>query len=154
YKRERRRAAEHLAEVLRCHGYSVWFDYGLIKGRDFGLQIDRKIREAKSLIVLWCSLSVGSRWVAEEVDLAQYLGILIPVKIEPCELQVGFRRLDYIDLSSWDGSPRSYELNRLLAELEQRVGPRKADLKALRDYEEVWRRFGAQPLKNFALGVP
>ena len=69
------KAAEHLAAVLERYGYSVWFDYQLVKGRDFGLQIDTRIREAKALIVLWCSLSVGSRWVAEEVDLAHHLGI-------------------------------------------------------------------------------
>src|SRR5215467_14125005 len=97
YKSERRKAAEHLAAVLSHYGYSVWFDYQLIKGSDFGLQIDRRIREAKALVVLWCSKSVASRWVVEEVDLAYKLGILIPVKIEECELPVGFRRQDYID---------------------------------------------------------
>ena len=60
YKSERRKAAEHLAAVMAHYGYSVWFDYQLVKGRDFGLQIDRQIREAKALVVLWCSLSVGS----------------------------------------------------------------------------------------------
>jgi hypothetical protein len=101
YKSERRRAAEHMAAVLERYGYSVWFDYQLIKGRDFGLQIDGKIREAKALVALWCTESVKSRWVAEEVDLAHELDILVPVKIEPCTLRVGFRRQDYIDLSEW-----------------------------------------------------
>ena len=32
YKSERRRAAEHLAETLRRHGYTVWFDYQLVRG--------------------------------------------------------------------------------------------------------------------------
>jgi len=35
YKSERRNAAKHLAGVLTRYGYSVWFDYGLIKGDDF-----------------------------------------------------------------------------------------------------------------------
>ena len=63
YKSERRKAAEHLAEILHCYGYSVWFDYSLLKGADFGFQIDAKIREAKAAVVLWCSevgyLAVG-----------------------------------------------------------------------------------------------
>jgi formylglycine-generating enzyme required for sulfatase activity len=151
YKSERRRAAEHLAAVLDRHGYSVWFDYQLIKGRDFGLQIDRKVREAKALVVLWCTRSVGSRWVAEEVDLAHELGILVPVKIEPCTLSIGFRRQDYIDLSDWDGSPRSHRLDPLLDALEEKIGrPYAPDFKALREYETTWRRFGALPLKSFA----
>jgi hypothetical protein len=77
YKSERRKAAEHLAAVLRLHGYSVWFDYQLVKGSDFGFQIDRRIREARAAVVLWCALSAGSRWVAEDADLAHELGILI-----------------------------------------------------------------------------
>jgi formylglycine-generating enzyme required for sulfatase activity len=155
YKSERRKAAEHLATVLSHYGYSVWFDYQLIKGNDFGFQIDRRVREAKALVALWCSLSVGSRWVAEEVDLAHNLGILIPVKIEPCELRVGFRRQDYIDVSSWDGAPRSNELDPLIDALEQRIGrPANLDLKGVRQYESTWRLFGAPKLAAFALGKP
>ena len=75
YKSERRRAAEHLAETLRRYGYTVWFDYQLVKGRNFALQIDARIRAARALIVLWCTLSVRSEWVHEEVDLAKRLGI-------------------------------------------------------------------------------
>ena len=41
----------------------------LIKGSDFGLQIDRRVREARAVVTLWCSMSVGSRWVIEEADL-------------------------------------------------------------------------------------
>jgi formylglycine-generating enzyme required for sulfatase activity len=155
YKSERRKAAEHLAAVLTHYGYSVWFDYQLIKGSDFGLQIDRKIHEAKALVVLWCSLSVGSRWVVEEVDLAHQLGILIPVKIEDCELPVGFRRQDYIDMSSWDGAPRSHQLDPLLDTLEERIGRHpQLDFKGMRQYEATWRRFGAASLRSFGLGKP
>jgi hypothetical protein len=50
YKSERRKAAERLAAVLRLHGYSVWFDYQLVKGSDFGFQIDRRIREARAVM--------------------------------------------------------------------------------------------------------
>jgi hypothetical protein len=114
YKSERREAAEHRAAVLTHHGYSVWFDYQLIKGAEFGMQIERRIREARALVVLWCSLSVGSRWVIEEAGLGHDLGILIPIKIEPCELPMGFRRQDHSDLSSWDGSPRSHLLDPLM----------------------------------------
>jgi hypothetical protein len=69
YKSERRKAAEHLAEVLKHYGYSVWFDYQLIKGDDFRTQIEARIRDAKALVVLWCMMSVGSPWVKEEAGL-------------------------------------------------------------------------------------
>ena len=152
YKSERRPAAEHMAAVLERYGYSVWFDHQLIKGQDFGMQIDRKVRAAKALVVLWCSRSVTSRWVAEEVDLAHTLGILVPLKIEPCELPVGFRRQDYINLVEWDGAPRSHQLDPLLDALEQKVGRAPhLNFMAMRDYEAAWRRFGAPTLSKFGL---
>jgi len=155
YKSERKLAAEHFAEVLRSYGYSVWFDYSLVKGKDFAEQIERQIRASKSVVVLWCSMSIGSRWVREEVHLAHDLGLLIPVKIEPCEIPFGFRLADTIDLSGWDGSPRSHQLDPLLDDLEAKVGRAAApDRQALIEYERTWRRFGAQPLKAFALGEP
>jgi hypothetical protein len=153
YKSERKLAAEHFAEVLRRHGYSVWFDYSLVKGNDFAAQIERQIRASRSLVALWCTMSIGSRWVREEVALAHDLGILIPVKIEPCDIPFGFRLADTIDLSQWDGAPRSHQLDALLDDLEAKIGREAApERRALMEYESTWRRFGAQPLKEFALG--
>jgi hypothetical protein len=44
YKSERRVAAKHLADVLNANGYSVWFDYELIKGEGFGMKLDAELR--------------------------------------------------------------------------------------------------------------
>src|SRR6516164_3167791 len=85
YKTERRKAAEHLAAVLELYVYSVWFDDELVKGRDFGTQIGRKIREARALVVLWCPLSVESRWVVAEAPLPEERGTLVPVVIAFCK---------------------------------------------------------------------
>jgi hypothetical protein len=155
YKSERRRAAEHLAETLRRHGYTVWFDYQLVKGRDFARQIDARIRVAKALIVLWCTMSVRSEWVGEEVDLAKSLGTLIPTKIEDCDLPVGDRRKDYIDLIHWDGSPRSHQLDKLLLAVAAKAGrDPQPNFRALQEYEAIWRRFGGPSLEAFALEAP
>ena len=155
YKSERRLAAEHFAEVLKRYGYEVWFDYQLVKGHDFTQQIERKVRAAKALVVLWCSRSVSSRWVREEVYLADKLGILIPVMIEPCEIPFGFQLADTIDLTQWDGAPRSHQLDPLIDALEGRIGRAAVqDRRGLIEYEATWRRFGAPALRSFALGQP
>jgi hypothetical protein len=155
YKSERRKAAAHLAKILERHGYSVWYDYSLVKGRDFAAQIDAKIREVKAVIVLWCTMSVGSDWVLDEAALAVDLGTLVPVKIEPCDLRVDFRRKDYVDLTSWTGSPRDHALDPLLDAVKQKVGrsPQPA-YDAMREYEDTWRSLGAPSLKAFALEAP
>jgi hypothetical protein len=155
YKTERRNAAQHLSRILELNGYSVWFDYGLLSGSDFGPQIERELRAAKAVIVLWCSLSHDSKWVLEEAHLAERLGTLTPVWLEPVELPLGFGRADTIDLTNWDGSPRSSSLDRLFNEVARRVGrDPEPSYRGLQHYEDTWRSFGAPPLSQFALVDP
>ena len=155
YKSDRRNAAKHLAGVLTRHGYSVWFDYALIKGDDFDLQLDSQLRAAKAVIVLWCSMSVQSAWVSREASLASKLKTLIPVLIEDCELKLAHHTSDYVNLSEWDGSPRSPTLDPLLNAVARLVGcPPRADWAKLSEYEGNWRMFGSPTLAAFALGKP
>lgn len=152
YKSERRAAAEHLAEVLTDHGYSVWWDYGLISGRDFGRQIESELRAAKAVIVLWCSLAVESDWVREEATLAKTLNKIIPTKIEQIDLPLGFSLAQTLDLSAWDGAPQSPKLDRLVRDIGHFVGRAPApNYDGLERTERAWRRFGAPPLREFAL---
>jgi formylglycine-generating enzyme required for sulfatase activity len=154
YKSERRRAAEHVGAVVSCQGYTVWHDYHLLTGADFGMQIEQKVRAAKVVMVLWCSLSVKSRWVIAEASLAERLGSLVPIMIEPCELPIDFRRKEYINLIGWDGSPRSHLLDRLWDNIERCTGHGTDVWKKVRAYEQTWRRFGAPSLQSFGLGEP
>jgi hypothetical protein len=155
YKSERRKAAAHLAKILECYGCTVWYDYRLVKGDDFADQIDAKIKEAKAAVVLWCSRSARSKWVSDEAALAAELGILVPAKIEPCELRVDFRSKDYVDLTHWTGSPRDHALDPLLDAIKQKVGRTlQPNYDSLREYEDTWRSFGAPSLESFALAAP
>lgn len=122
YSSRRRPAAAHFARVLEAYGYDVWFDYKLIEGADFAFQLDERLRTASATVVLWCDLSVASEWVHEEADLAKSLGRLVPVLMEPCELKLGTRRLQYEDLKDWDGSPGSSDLNEVLNALARKTG--------------------------------
>ena len=155
YKSDRRNAAKHLAGVLARHGYSVWYDYGLIKGDDFDFQLDRQLRDAKAVIVLWCTMSVESTWVSREASLAARLKTLLPVLIEDCELKLAHTSADYVDLRQWDGSPRGYVLDPLLREITRLVkrAP-NVDWEKLSEYEAEWQMFGAPTLAAFALGRP
>jgi TIR domain-containing protein len=155
YKSERRAAAQHLARILTLNGYSVWFDYGLFSGKDFGAQIERQIRTAKAVVVLWCGLSRDSPWVTEEAHLADKLGTFTPVWLERVDAPLGFARAHTIDLTGWDGGPRSVRLDPLLMEICRRVGRDPApQFAGLQDYEHTWRSFGAPSLTRFLLSAP
>lgn len=152
YKSERRAATEHLARMLEMNGYSVWFDYGLLSGHSFARQIERELRAAKAVIVLWCSRSVESDWVNNEARLASRLDKLIPVWIEDVELPLEFNGSETINLSRWDGAPRSHLLDRLFDELTRKIGkPQTPDISQLKQFEAAWRRYGAPTLMQFPL---
>ena len=154
YKSERRNAAEHLAEILTDYGYSVWWDYGLISGSDFGPQIEKQLRDAKAVVVLWCARAKTSQWVRSEATLAKRIGTFIPTRIEDIELPLDFMLDQTIDLSRWDGAPQSAALQPLFGELSQRVRPASVNLEGLARTERAWRRFGAPALEQFALIDP
>ena len=155
HKSERRAAAEHFAEVLKRYGYSVWFDYELAMGEDFAARIEREIREAKALVVLWCQRAVASPWVREEVSLARERGILVPVKIEACQVPMGSRLVRTIDLSAWDGGPRASALDPLIDALEKVTGLDAAVArKSLIEYENAWWNLGSHRPRAFALKAP
>lgn len=152
YKSERRAAAEHLAEILADYGYSVWWDYGLVSGQDFGAQIEKQLRAAKAVVVLWCSLSTQSEWVREEASLAKRQNKVIPTFIEMVDLPLGFSLSQTFDLSRWDGAPKSDKLDRLLRDIGRLVGRSpKPNMEGLERTERAWRRFGAPSLREFAL---
>ncbi len=155
YKSQRRPAARHLARVLEMNGYSVWFDWGLVSGSDFGPQIERELRQAKAAVVLWCTMSRDSHWVREEADLAHRRGIIVPTWIERVDPPLGFGRLDTIDLTAWDGGPRSRVLDRLLVEVSKKVGrPPAPDFHRLVEYEQNWFDFGRPSLASWTQETP
>ena len=154
YKAERRQAAQHMASVLAAYGYSVWWDYGLIAGRDFTRQIETELKAAKVVVVLWCSLSRDSEWVRQEALFAKSRAKAVPVFVEGVELPFGFQLDHTINLADWDGTPSAQTvLEPLLRELERLTGrPPRPDADALAEVESAWRAAGAPRLPALPLG--
>lgn len=152
YKSERRLAAEYLAHIITDHGFTVWWDYGLLVGENFRDRIDREIRAAGAVVVLWCPMSVKSKWVKDEAYLAQELGKVVPAKVSEVPLPFGFNGLDTLNLAAWDGSPRGDGLARLIRAVEVRTGKtaqRNEDL--LGRLQTGWLIAGRKRLVDFPL---
>ena len=124
YKKERRAAVKHLVAVIEAYGYSVWWDDHLRAGHAYDPQIDEAMAQANALIVLWCSLSVKSDWVASEALLsAKRDGNIVPVLIENIDassLPARLSDLETIPLHRWTGGSDDEWLNKLIRELEIR----------------------------------
>lgn len=103
YSRVDRAAAKHIADCFGAEGINVWWDAALQSGQTFDEVIERRLKEAKAVVVLWSPRSVASRWVRAEATLADRHNKLVPAIIENCDRPIAFELTHTADLSEWTG---------------------------------------------------
>jgi hypothetical protein len=127
YAREDRDTALALARALQSRGIDVWWDRELTGGGDFASEIERNLKAAPVVVVLWSAASVRSDFVRDESSRARELGKLLPVRIADVELPLGFGTLHTLDLLDWDGDADDDACQALIGQVLQRLaaaGPR------------------------------
>lgn len=122
YSREDRTAARHFAESFAQEGFSVWWDAALRSGQTFDEVIEKELRAAKAVVVLWSPRSVLSRWVRAEATLADRRNKLVPAIIEPCDRPIIFELTHAADLSDWTGDLSDNRWRTLVNDLRRLVG--------------------------------
>lgn len=122
YSREERPAARHFAESFAGEGFSVWWDAVLRSGQTFDEVIEKELRAAKAVVVLWSPRSVASRWVRAEATLADRGNKLVPVIIESCNLPIIFELTHAADLADWTGDTSDSRWQILVSDLRRLVG--------------------------------
>jgi hypothetical protein len=122
YSREERTAARHFADSFKNEGFAVWWDAVLRSGQTFDEVIERELRAAKAVVVLWSPRSVTSRWVRAEATLADRGNKLVPVIIQPCTLPIIFELTQAADLSTWSGDTSDVRWRDLISDLRRLVG--------------------------------
>lgn len=121
YSREDRSHAQRFAERLAEEGFSVWWDAALHSGETFDEVIEKTLKAAKAVVVLWSPRSVASRWVRAEATLADRNDKLVPVIIEPCDRPLIFELTHTSDLSHWAGRTTDAVWRRLIKDLNRLV---------------------------------
>jgi TIR domain len=101
YARPDRDIARKLATYLVDHGLSVWWDMSLKPGEVFRDEIERRIRTARHVIVIWSKTSVKSHFVLDEAGEARDQAKLIPLRIDDCAIPLGFRQFHTHDVRNW-----------------------------------------------------
>ena len=117
YCRDDRPAAQHFAASLAQEGFSVWWDAVLRSGQTFDEVIEKELRAAKAVVVLWSPRSVTSRWVRAEATLADRSDKLVPVIIESCDLPIIFELTHAAALSDWTGNTSDIRWQGLVSDL-------------------------------------
>jgi hypothetical protein len=122
YAREDLKVAVGIAAGLEADGLDVWWDRELIAGEDFDEAIERELRLAGCVLVLWSNTSVHSDWVRSEASLAVEREVLVPVFVEKVGLPLEFRLKHTLDLATWGGDPEAEEFVALRRDVAARLG--------------------------------
>lgn len=101
YARTDRAIVETIASFIAEQGYSVWWDKRLVAGQRWDLTIERELRLARCVVVIWTPVSVDREWVHIEAHAARNRGILLPVLLGCKEPPLAFSLVHAIDLTDW-----------------------------------------------------
>jgi adenylate cyclase len=120
YAREDEAAAKQLAEGIGGAGHEVWWDRHIQGGSRFSTEIDRELKTAEAVVVLWSAASVDSAWVQDEAAEGRDSGRLVPVSLAGTRPPLGFRQFHTVELASWNGA--AGELDDLLGAISKTAG--------------------------------
>jgi len=137
YSSSNRKKAQLFAEALKVQGYSVWWDRKIPPGEKFDTFIQKKLNQAKCVIVLWSEDSVDSDWVKEEASDGENRDILIPALIDDILPPFGFRRIQAAKLVDWDGVSSHQEFGILLESVAGKLGQKSVTEKPKKQKAKV-----------------
>jgi adenylate cyclase len=119
YAREDVDSAKQLAGCIASAGHEVWWDRHIQGGSRFSSEIDRALKDAQAVVVLWSDASVESAWVQDEAAEGRDTGRLVPVALGGCRPPLGFRQFHTIELGQWDGRGDPQNLGEVMAAIDK-----------------------------------
>ena len=122
YARDDADAAKQLASCISEGGHEVWWDRHLHGGSRFASEIDKALKDAEAVVVLWSPTSIDSAWVQDEAAEGRDSGRLVPVSLASAKPPLGFRQFQTIDLGKWDGAGSPDALDDLLEAIARTCG--------------------------------
>jgi hypothetical protein len=102
YAREDKQWAEWLGERLVKHGFRIWTDATSVPiGESFIAELNRTIEKSDVVSALLSPNYFQSTWCQQETAAAAASKVpIIPVLVEPCEVQGFLRYYNWADLTS------------------------------------------------------
>ena len=122
YSREDAPAAKQLAECIGRAGHKVWWDRDIEGGSRFTAEIDRELKVADAVVVIWTKSSIESPWVQDEAAEGRDSGRLVPIILGTEKPPLGFRQFQSIDFGDWNGEGDPQALDALIRAITQK-GP-------------------------------
>lgn len=122
YARDDSAVAKQLADCIARNGHDVWWDRHIQGGSRFASEIDRELKDANAVVVLWSDSSVGSAWVQDEAAEGRDTGRLVPMILGDSRPPLGFRQFQSIELGSWNGDGDPDQLDEVLSVISRMSG--------------------------------
>jgi TolB-like protein/Tfp pilus assembly protein PilF len=114
YARTDKAGAARLVQALQGAGLEVWWDTLIEGGAEFARTIETAIETCDAVVVVWSQASVASDWVLDEAAKGRDLRKLVPASLDGVEPPMGFRRYHSVDLTGWNGSAQSPEIQAIV----------------------------------------
>lgn len=125
YSRRDQDRVKGIVEALTARGLTVWWDSELNIGDVYRKEIDAALTAAHAVLVAWSETSVGSSWVREEADEALKTRRLFPVLLDQILPPRGFREIQSLDLTKWNGNPNDEIVQKLALTIKAFVDRKK-----------------------------
>lgn len=145
YASEDRERVRSLVESLEMQNWTVWWDRQITPGIGFADEIDREIRNASCIVVIWSKHSIVSRWVKSEALEAMEREVLVPIKLEDVRIPVAFKQIQTVNLIGWPETESKEEYPALMSAIASFVNTRSDDIEAL---EETPNSICVRPFQN------
>ena len=119
YAREDVTVARQLADCIGRAGHHVWWDRQIQGGSRFATEIDRELKEADAVVVLWTQASIESAWVQDEAAEGRDTGRLVPAVVDSVRPPLGFRQFQSVRLGSFDDASDLNGVDQLIEAIQK-----------------------------------
>jgi len=139
YAKEDRAVAKKLAAKLHEDGWEVFWDRRIAAGAEWNEEIQRALRDARCVLVLWSVASRKSFWVRGEAADSCERDSYVPALIDETEPPRLFRHVQAQSIAKWVEQEDAEELNQLKSSIASRIGelPMYGNLERVADEEPV-----------------
>ncbi|MEQ1489883.1 MAG: toll/interleukin-1 receptor domain-containing protein [Terricaulis sp.] len=127
YASEDRNRVRPLAEALQERGFNVWWDRSLAAGQDYTAIIEKELKDAKAVIVLWTQSSANSTFVRDEAGRARDEGRLVPIMLDQVQIPLGFGAFQAEDFTRWNGGANAPQMQLLVEVLSAKLSGREVN---------------------------
>ncbi|MCX7359314.1 MAG: toll/interleukin-1 receptor domain-containing protein [Alphaproteobacteria bacterium] len=127
YASEDRNRVRPLAEALQERGFNVWWDRSLAAGQDYTAIIEKELKDAKAVIVLWTQSSANSTFVRDEAGRARDEGRLVPIMLDSVQIPLGFGAFQAEDFTRWNGGANAPQMQLLVEVLSAKLSGREVN---------------------------